>query len=149
MKLSNENRKGGCDMRKRIFVIMIIVVCFVLSACSNLKHVEEMEKWDCSVMCAEKSDEDSYVVTYSDAKIVSNTGTLSFQNQNDFDIVIHLMTDDQEERISEIAAGGVTVLYEVEKDAVYTVGCHADIVEGTEIKLMVYDGEESEIFSME
>lgn len=100
-------------------------------------------------MCAEKSDEDSYVVTYSDAKIVSNTGTLSFQNQNDFDIVIHLMTDDQEERISEIAAGGVSVLYEVEKDAVYTVGCHADIVEGTEIKLMVYDGEESEIFSME
>lgn len=33
------------------------------------------------------------------------------------------------------------MLYQVVKDAEYTVGCHADVSEGTEITVYVYDGE--------
>lgn len=72
---------------KKSFGIIMICICFLmLGACSNLKRIEEMKKWDCTVTCAEESD-NAYVITYSNEKIISNTGILSFQNQNDFDIV--------------------------------------------------------------
>ncbi len=38
----------------------------------------------------------------------------------------------------------VTILHNIEKNKEYTLGCHADVKEGTEIKIMVYDGEKSE-----
>lgn len=133
-------------MKKRFCIIMVGICSFLLCACANLKHVEELEKWDCTVTCAEESD-DAYIITYSDEKIISNTGTLSFQNRNEFDIVVHLFANGQEERTSEIAAGGVFVLYEIAEGTEYVVGCHADVAAGTEIKLMVYDGEKTEVYS--
>ena len=58
-------------MKKR-FCIIIVCICFgILCACSNLKHIEELEKWDCTVTCAEESD-NTYVITYSNEKIISN-----------------------------------------------------------------------------
>ena len=51
------------------------------------------DRWECSVVCAEKSTPDSYVITYSDAKILSNTGVLTVQNRNDFDITVHLLCE--------------------------------------------------------
>ena len=41
-----------------------------------------------SVTCAEESTPDSYVITYSDAKISSKTGVLTVQNRNDFEMCI-------------------------------------------------------------
>ena len=35
----------------------------------------------------------------------------------------------------------MAVLYQVEKELIYTIGCHANVEEGVEIKLMVYDGD--------
>ena len=143
------DRRGETLMSKIenfILCSVFILSCIVFSACSTLKHVEETDKWDCSVACAEASDKDSYIITYSDAIIISKTGVLSFQNQNDFDIVIHLLTNGQQERIAEVAAGGVTVLYQIAEETEYTVGCHADAAEGTKIKLMVYDGENADTF---
>lgn len=134
---------------KKYCLVLMILSCIFFSACSNLKHVEETDKWDCSVTCAEESNEDSYTITYSDTIIISKTEELSFQNQNDFDIVIHLLTNEQQERTAEVAAGGVSVLYQIEEETEYTVGCHADVEEGTEIKLMVYDGENADTFSAE
>lgn len=132
---------------KKWFYILIVSICsMILCACSDFKHVEEVSKWDCSVTCAEESN-DSYVITYSNEKLISKTGIFSFQNQNEFDIVVHLLTDGQEERTSEIPAGGVSVLYNIEKEREYKVGCHADVAEETEIKLMVYDGEKSEVYT--
>ncbi len=133
-------------MKKMFRFIMICIYSLALCACSNLKYDKELKKWDCTVISAEKSDA-SYMVTYSDEKIISNTGILSCQNQNDFDIVIHLLTNNQEERTSKITAGGGLVLYEVSKGTEYTMGCHANVDAGTEIKLMVYDGEETEVYS--
>ena len=112
----------------------------------EVRIAEGKEKWNCSVTCAEDSTENAYVMTYSDERVVSSTGVLSLQNQNDFDIVVHLLTNGEKERTTEIPAGGVSVLYELVEDAEYTVGSHADVSEGTEINLMVYDGENAEIY---
>ena len=129
--------------------MLICLWTLMLYACSDSNHVVEENKWDCTVTCVEKSSENSYITTYSDEKIISNTGILSLQNQNDFDIVVHLLTNGQKERIAEIAAGGVSVLYEIIEGAEYTVGSHADVPEGVEIKLIVYDGEEADPFTNE
>ena len=82
-------------------------------------------QWDCSVTCAEESTPDSYVITYSDAKILSKTGVLTVQNRNDFDIIVFLNVTDEE----------------------YTVGIHADVDENTDIKVFVYDGKDTEPYT--
>lgn len=133
-------------MKKWLCIVILSVCTVALCACSKFTRVEELKKWDCSVLCAEESDIDSYIITYSDEVIISKSGTLSFQNRNDFDIVVHLFTNGKEERTAEIGAGGVAVLYQVQKEVVYTIGCHADVEENTEIKLMVYDGEGVEVY---
>lgn len=128
-------------------IVSIICICSImLCACSNLKDVKELDKWDCTVECAKNSTPDSYIITYSNEKIVPSTGVLTFQNQNDFDIKIHLLADRIGEEVLEIAAGGVTVQYQLDKETEYTLGIHADVEEGTEIKVMVYDGERAETF---
>jgi len=127
---------------KRYLILFLGLLCAVaLCACSAK---EEGAQWDCTVECMEESDADSYVISYSDAEVTSTDGALTFQNRNDFDIVVHLLTAGKEERTTEVFAGGVSVLYQLEPQAVYTVGCHADVAEGTEIALMVYEGEHSE-----
>ncbi len=131
-------------MRKALSIMLSI--CFVLlSACSMNTSTEGADKWDCSVTCAEESV-DTYVITYSDVEIISKSGVLSFQNRNNFDIVVHLLSDGEDEQTVEISAGGVVVLNQIEKELVYTVGCHAKVEENTEIKLMVYDGEGAEVY---
>jgi len=127
---------------KRYLILFLGLLCAVaLCACSAK---EEGAQWDCTVECMEESDADSYVISYSDAEIVSASGILTFQNRNRFDIVAHLLTAGKEERTIDIPAGGVSVLHRLEQETVYTVGCHADVEEGTEIALMVYEGERSE-----
>lgn len=130
-------------MKKFLSILLMIPIIFSLVACT--KQDEELAKWDCSVACAEESTENNYVVTYSDEKIISKTGLLTIQNRNDFDIVVSLhQTSGEEEKTVEIKANEVTILHNIEKNKEYTLGCHADVKEGTEIKIMVYDGENSE-----
>ena len=112
----------------------------------EVRIAEGKEKWNCSVTCAEDSADNAYVTTYSNERVVSNTGVLSLQNQNDFDIVVHLLTNGQQERTAEIPAGGVSILYELIEGVEYTVGTHADVPEGTEIFLMVYEGKNAEVY---
>ena len=95
--------------------------------------------------CARASLGDSYVVTYSDQKVTTRTGALTFRNRNGFDIVTHLQADGTEETF-DVPAGGCAALLQLEKGAEDTVGCHADAAEDTLIKLMVYDGERSEVY---
>lgn len=131
-------------MKKFLSILLIVPLIFSLFACS--KQNEKLSKWDCSVSCAEESTENNYVVTYSNEKIVSKTGLLTIQNRNDFDIAVslHQTSGEEEEKTVEIKANGVTILHNIEKNKDYTLGCHADVKEGTEIKIMVYDGENSE-----
>ena len=136
-------------MKNKKITGLIILMCafsILLCSCSNLKHVEKTDKWDCSVTCAQTSTPDSYIITYSDEIIVTSTGVLTIQNKNNFDIKVHLLADREEGEVLDVGAGGITVQYQLDKDAEYTVGIHADVEEGTEIKVIVYDGEEAEPF---
>lgn len=130
-------------MKKFLSILLMIPIIFSLVACT--KQNEELSKWDCSVSCAKESSENNYIVTYSNEKIISKAGLLTIQNRNDFDIVVSLhQTSGEEEKTVEIKANEVTILHNIEKNKEYTLGCHADVKEGTEIKIMVYDGENSE-----
>lgn len=134
-------------MGTKRFICIICICSMMLCACSNQKHVEELDKWDCTVECAETSTPDSYIITYSNEKIVPSSDVLTIQNQNDFDIKVYFCSSDTVGgEAYDIAAGGVTVLYQLDKEAEYRLGVHADVEEGTEIKVMAYDGEVSEPF---
>ena len=99
---------------------------------------------DCSVTCAEESTPDSYVITYSDAKILSQTGVLTVRNRNDFNIIVHLLCEGKQELVSgSIPAVGCYSFLNV-TDKEYTVGIHADVGENTDIKVFVYDGKDTE-----
>ena len=82
------------------------------------------------------------MITYSDEKLTSQTGTLTFYNGNEFEIIIHLLNNGEEERTETIPAGGSTCLKQLKENKEYTVGIHADVTEDTPIKLTTYDGEE-------
>lgn len=131
-------------MKKFLSILLIVPLIFSLVACT--KQNEELSKLDCSVACAEESTENNYIVTYSNEKIISKTGLLTIQNRNDFDIAVslHQTSGKEEEKTVEIKANGVTILHNIEINKEYTLGCHADVKENTEIKIMVYDGENSE-----
>ena len=104
----------GCEKKVTIaFVIIGILAISTMIIFSTYKSSEAYRKakaktqWECSVVCAEKSTPDSYVITYSDAKILSNTGVLTVQNRNDFDIIVHLLCEGKQELVSDsIPAGG-------------------------------------------
>lgn len=133
-------------MKKWVCVAVICVLFLALFGCSPQEQPIKEDRWDCSVTWAAESTDDSYVITYSGKTVVSDTGILTLQNRNDFEITVHLSCDGQEEQIFDIQPGGVSVFHRAVKQAVYTVGIHADVEEGTEIQLMVYDGEKAEVY---
>ena len=132
-------------MKKIIAIMLCLILGLMLVGCSTKEtDTSATSKWDCSVRCAEESDPDKYVTTYSDVKVASKTGPLTIQNRNNFDIVVHLLSEGEQERVSDnIPVGGChSFLGTTDKE--YTVGVHADVDEGTEIKVFVYDGEKTD-----
>ena len=129
---------------KKYTSIILLVLCSILLIGCGKKESAENAKWDCTVTCVEESTDDAYVITYSNERVVSNTGVLTIQNRNDFDIKVHLLAEGQEERTTEVMAGCSSIFYQIVQDTEYMVGCHADVAEGTEVKLTVYDGARSE-----
>ncbi len=105
------------------------------------------DKWDCTVHCAEESGENSYVITYSEKEILADTGCITFQNRNMFAITVHLIGKGKEVFVSEVAPGGNVVFMQANPAVIYTVGIHADVEEGTQLSLMAYNGEWSEVYT--
>lgn len=127
---------------KKIAFIICCILTLSLAACSNKQENAQSGKWDCSVNCAEQSTSEEYVITYSDEKLKSQTGALTFHNGNEFEITIHLLNNGEEEQSETIPAGSSTCLKQIKKDTEYTVGIHADVLEDTLIQLTAYDGNE-------
>ena len=122
----------------------IIVSVIVDNVSVRIADEHGVNRWDCSVTCVEESTPDHYVITYSDAEVSSQTGTLTFQNRNDFDIVVHILQEGETEVVSDkIPAGGCYSFLRM-NDKPCTIGVHADVAVNTEIKLFVYDGAWSE-----
>lgn len=65
---------------KKIAFIICCILTLSLAACSNRQENPQISKWDCSVNCAEQSTSNEYVITYSDEKLTSQTGALTFYN---------------------------------------------------------------------
>ena len=131
-------------MKKLICIILICTLSFALIGCA--KEEPKENQWEISVPCVADPEPDAYVISYGGNTVSSETGILTLQNQNDFDIVVHLSCNGQEEQVFEIQPGGVTVFHKAAKQEEYTVGIHAEEEDGTEIKLMVYDGERAEVY---
>ena len=136
-------------MKKCILPVIILTLLLAALGCAKQEQAPVPDKWDCSLTCAETSAENAYVITWSEKEIISSTGVLTFQNRNGFDIVVHLVAAGQEEEVIDVFPHGVTAFLQAEKDVPYAVGIHADVEEGTEISLMVYDGERSEPYTMD
>ena len=129
---------------KKIAFIICCILTLSLAACSNRQENPQISKWDCSVNCAEQSTSNEYVITYSDEKLTSQTGALTFYNGNEFEITIHLLNNGEEERRETIPAGGSTCLKQLKENIEYIVGIHADVTEDMHIKLTAYDGEKTD-----
>ena len=104
-------------------------------------------QWDCSVSCTEKSTSAQYVITYSNVKVSSKTGTLTIQNRNDFEIVVHLLCEGEQEIVSGNIPAGSCYSFANVTDKEYTVGIHADVDAATNIKVIVYDGKDTEPYT--
>ncbi|MBQ3131828.1 MAG: hypothetical protein IJC24_03880 [Clostridia bacterium] len=131
-------------MKRLICIVLICMLSIALVACA--KEQPKEDQWEITVPCAEESQQDSYVISYGGVTVASETGILTLQNRNDFEITVHLSCNGQEEQVFDIQPGGVTVFHQAVKGEAYTVGIHAEVKEGTEIKLMVYDGERAEVY---
>ena len=133
-------------MKRTFFPLLLLLTALLVTGCGKEEDPSN-PKWDCSVTAAETSAADAYIITYSDAAVQCSQGVLTVQNRNDFPISAHLQTEGQEDRVSSIPPGGSTAFFQMETGQAYTVGLHADVAEGTEILVTVYDGEWSEPFS--
>ena len=91
-------------MKKKVTIVLVIISIVAISTMIMFSRYNSSEacrkanaaiQWDCSVTCAEESTPDSYVITYSDAKILSKTGVLTVQNrlQNNPTVSRHLLFD--------------------------------------------------------
>ena len=96
-----------------------------------------VNRWDLYIKCAKESTEDTYVITYCDEKVVCTTGLLSFDNANDFDITVHLLSSGNGELKVDIPAGSTASLSMDSVKTEYTVGIHADVAAETDINLIV------------
>ena len=96
-----------------------------------------VNRWDLSTSCAKESTEDTYVITYCDEKVVCTTGLLSFDNANDFDITVHLLSGGNGELKVDIPAGSTASLSVDSVKTEYTVGIYADVAADTDIILIV------------
>ena len=96
-----------------------------------------VNRWNLSTSCAKESTEDTYVITYCDEKVVCTTGLLSFDNANDFDITVHLLSGGNGELKVDIPAGSTASLSVDSVKTEYTIGIHADVAADTDIILIV------------
>ncbi len=126
-----------------VFIMIGIIALSLFRSSESYRKAKAAISWDCSVVCAEKSEPDEYVITYSDTKVVSKTGELTVQNRNDFDIIVHLLCDGEQEIVSGVIpiGGSYTLLKVTDKE--YTVGVHADVDKNTNIKVFVCDGKDT------
>ena len=135
-------------MRKLVGILLLAVMVLVMAGCGTKDtNTTDTAKWDCSVECAEESSPDGYVITYSEEAVTCRTGTLTVQNRNSFDIVVHLLCVGEDERVSDPIPAGGSYSFLHMADGPYTVGIHADAAEKMEIQVFVYDGETTEPYT--
>lgn len=133
-----------------IVSVLAIVTMIIFSAYRSSESYRKAKaaiQWDCSVVSTEESTSSSYVITYCDVKVLSQTGALTIQNRNDFDIVVHLLCEGEQETVSGNIPAGSCYSFMNVTDKEYTVGIHADVDANVDIKVFVYDGKDTEPYT--
>ena len=93
------------------------------------------------VSTEEQSADDKYGIE------VQKQAISDYANRNDFEIVVDLLCEGEQEIVSgNISAGGCYSFANV-TDKEYTVGIHADVDAATNIKVIVYDGKDTEPYT--
>lgn len=140
--------------KKTIAVIVLIVVAIIggivfsaYMSSESYRKAKAAIQWDCSVVSAGKSTSDEYVITYSNVKVLSKSGVLTIQNRNNFDIVVHLLCEGNQEIVSDSITAGACFSFMQLTNKDYTVGIHADVDENTNIIVFVYDGKDTEPYT--
>ena len=130
-------------MKKKAPIVFIIVSVFAVAAIIIISAYRSSEsyrkakatiQWDCSVSCTEKSTSAQYVITYSNVKVSS-------------EIVVHLLCEGEQEIVSGNIPAGSCYSFANVTDKEYTVGIHADVDAATNIKVIVYDGKDTEPYT--
>ncbi|MBR2027922.1 MAG: hypothetical protein IKA10_02880 [Oscillospiraceae bacterium] len=106
---------------------------------SRLTPFPVVNQWQFSTNCAATSSTDKYVITYCDEKISCTTGLLTIENKNNFDISVHLLSSNKGEIVLDVPKNTSAAFALTADSAEYTVGVHADVSEGTEINLTIYE----------
>lgn len=129
-------------MKRAKFLILMLcsLLMLVFAGCAAPAETGAVDTWDCTVFCAEASEENAYIITYSDAEITSQTGTLMAENQNEFPIVVHISTVGEKEKTLNLEPGEVRYFQNVIQNQSYQIGIHADVKADTEIKVRLHDG---------
>lgn len=130
-----------------ILAVAAIIVFSAYRSSESYRKAKAAIQWDCSVTCTEGSTSAKYVITYSDVKVLSKTGTLTIQNKNDFDIVVHLLCEGEQEVVSDNIPANSFYSFTNVVDKEYTVGIHADVGVAADIRVVVYDGKDTEPYT--
>lgn len=138
--------KGIMNYKKPAFWVTLAAaaVCVAMAVCflTVPKQQKEYPKWDCTTVSAGE-----FVTVFSGEEITSSTGVLTFQNRNLFPVEIELRGGETK-LIREIQPGGVLTFKQAEKDCIYTIGMSAEAAEGKEIRIVVYDGDRADAYSL-
>mgnify|MGYP000340691306 CR=1 FL=1 len=70
-----------------------------------------------------------------------------YQNKNDFDIVVHLLCEGEQEVVSDNIPANSFYSFTNVTDKEYTVGIHADVGVAADIRVVVYDGKDTEPYT--
>ena len=107
---------------------------------NSKQDTSQQDKWDCSVTCAETSETNNYVVTYSDKKYSPKLEYSPFKTAI-ISILLFIYKYRMKKKEQQKFQRAVLVpLYQISQNKACTVGVYADVPENETIKLMVYDG---------
>lgn len=142
-----ESKKRKSVMETIVLLVLAgIIALFVYRFSVNGGSAKAAVGWDCSVACAGKSIDGGQTIAYSDVVFFPETGTLTFQNRNAFDIVVHLLSGGETETFSAMIPAGGCCSFMRAEDRSYRVGVSADVEAGTRINVVVYDGTNTETY---
>ena len=133
---------------KKYITLIIVLVLVAASLCGyRVWMLSQPDKWEISLSQPEK---DETVIVYYDKMIDSETGYFSIWNKNDFPIDLYFILQDGSNQISENSTAQIVekglhghsqiVGILVDENEKYEIGIHADVAEGTEINLVIQDG---------
>ena len=129
-------------MKKSIAYILATALLLVLTACGDTTvKPDGNNMYDITIACAEESTKESYIITYWNDRVISESGTFHVCNLNDFSITVYLGSTAEEEIVLELLPGEEKAVSDLKTNESYQVGVYADVKENDEIKFLLTDGE--------